>query len=65
MLATLSTSGSLSWSGSASRSERQALVTRRWWTTNEGWDTYRIALACIMRGVPQQVAVTFREVPPL
>jgi len=31
----------------------------------EGWDTYRIALACIMRGVPQQVAVTFHDLPPL
>ena len=30
----------------------------------EGWDTYRFAVACIMRGVPQQVAVTFQGYTP-
>lgn len=29
-----------------------------------GWDTYRVAVACLMRGVPQQVAVGFTFYPP-
>jgi len=32
--------------------------------SDEGWDTYRVAVACLMRGVPQQVAVGFSALPP-
>jgi hypothetical protein len=32
--------------------------------SDEGWDTWRFAVACLMRGVPQRVAVGFAGLPP-